>query len=85
MACLLVTSGDYGRNILVVIEYDSKNIQEHRYKFKNIQGYLNDIFKFKNIWGSVRTLYIQYVPRSRQTNKAGSTIDAHAVVTMETS
>ena len=26
-----------------------------------------------------------YVPRSRGTNKAGSKIDAHAVVTMETS
>ena len=31
------------------------------------------------------TVTRRYVPHSRQTNKAGSKIDAHAVITMETS
>ena len=31
------------------------------------------------------TVTRQYVPCSRQTNKAGSKIEAHAVITMETS
>ena len=56
MACLLATSGDYGQNILVVIEIIC--FQEHRYKLKNIQGYINDIFKLKNIQGSVRALIV---------------------------
>ena len=51
MACLLVTSGDYGQNVFIIIEIIC--FPEHRYKFKNIQGYLNDIFKFKNLQGSV--------------------------------
>ena len=40
---ILAPPGDYNQTILGI------SFQEHCYKFKNIQGYLNEIFKFKNI------------------------------------
>ena len=43
---LLATSGDYNQTILGIT---FSRTQEHCYKFKNIQGYLNEIFQFKNI------------------------------------